>query len=315
VRIVATAEVPAIGREAFASLGEIVVERGDGAGVLAEADVLIVRGGRVDAEFLARAPRLRAIARSGAGYDNLDVAEATRRGIPIVYAPGQGSQPVAEGTIALMLAAAKRLGELGRVVVEGRWESRYRISGLDIDGSCAGVIGLGAIGRRVADLCRGLGMDTIACDPGLDRSDEPLVPLVALDELLERSDVISLHCGLSDETRGLVDRRLLARVKPGAVLVNVARGQIIESEDVLAEPLGATGPGTPAVLGSTGGLHAACGRAHPALERGGLRCPGRRDRRRTRGRVTAQRAEPRGGGSANESPVGDLSRATGRRGV
>jgi D-3-phosphoglycerate dehydrogenase / 2-oxoglutarate reductase len=235
MRIVATAEVPAIAREAFASLGDILVDGADGG--LADADVLIVRGNRVDADILSLAPRLRAIARTGAGYDNLDVREATRRGIPIVYAPGRGSRPVAEGTIALMLAATKRLGELGRVVDEGRWESRYQVSGMDIEGSCLGVVGFGSIGRKVAGLCRKLGMDAIAHDPGLDRSGDPAVPLVTLAELVARSDVVSLHCGLSEETRGLVNRELLARFKPGAVLVNVARGQIVESEDVLADAL------------------------------------------------------------------------------
>jgi D-3-phosphoglycerate dehydrogenase / 2-oxoglutarate reductase len=99
------------------------------------------------------------------------------------------------------------------------------------------VVGYGSIGRRVAHLCRGLGMETIAFDPALEPFSDPQVELVALEELLERADVITLHCGLTEQTRGLVDRRLLARVKPGAILVNAARGQIVESEDALAEAL------------------------------------------------------------------------------
>jgi phosphoglycerate dehydrogenase-like enzyme len=239
VRIVATAEVPAVARRAFAPLGEIVVRA---AGLAGEprAEVLIVRGTPLDAETLAGLPDLRAIARTGAGYDNLDVAAATRRGVPIVYAPGIGSQPVAEGTVALILAAAKRLRELGAMVERAAWASRYEVAGLDIEGACLGVVGYGSIGRRVARLCRGLGMEVIAYDPAIDAFAEPTVELVALEELLERSDVITLHCGLTEHTRGLVDRRLLARVKPGAILVNVARGQIVESEDVLADAL-ATG--------------------------------------------------------------------------
>ena len=157
--------------------------------------------------------------------------------MPIVYAPGVGSQPVAEGTVALMLAAAKRLRELGAVVERAAWASRYEVAGLDIEGACLGIVGYGSIGRRVGRLCRGLGMEVIAYDPALEPFAEPQVELVALEELLERADVISLHCGLTDDTRGLVDRRLLARVKPGAVLVNVARGEIVESEDALADAL------------------------------------------------------------------------------
>jgi phosphoglycerate dehydrogenase-like enzyme len=235
VRIVATAEVPPVARAAFAALGEIVVR----ACLTREprAEVLIVRGTRVDEETLELLPGLRAIARTGAGVDNLDVDAATRRGIPIVYAPGIGSQPVAEGTVALMLAAAKRLRELGDVVGQASWTSRYELAGLDIEGACLGVIGYGSIGRRVARLCRGLGMETIAYDPALEPLADPDVELVPLEELLERADVITLHCDLTDQTRGLVGRRLLARVKPGAVLVNVARGAIVESEDVLAEAL------------------------------------------------------------------------------
>lgn len=237
MRIVATAEVPPVAREAFAALGEISVpSSGDGA-VFAGAEVLIVRGARVGGEALGRAPRLRVIARTGAGYDNLDVAEATRRGIPIVYAPGVGSQPVAEGTVALMLAAAKRLQERSLVVREGAWHARYEVSALDIDGACLGIIGLGAIGRRVARLGGLLGMSVIACDPALEGEPQSFAHLVSLEELVARADVISLHCGLTEQTRGLVDRGLLARVKPGAVLVNVARGPIIESEDVLADAL------------------------------------------------------------------------------
>ena len=106
--------------------------------------------------------------------------------------------------------------------------------GLDLEGACAGVVGLGAIGRRVAALCRALGMVVIAHDPAASSSP---FELVSLEELVARADVITLHCALTGRTRGLIDRALLARAKPGAVLVNVARGSIVESEDVLADAL------------------------------------------------------------------------------
>ncbi|MEA2377840.1 MAG: D-3-phosphoglycerate dehydrogenase / 2-oxoglutarate reductase [Thermoleophilaceae bacterium] len=236
MRIVATAEVPAVAHRAFAPLGEILVRAGGLAGEPC-VEVLIVRGTPLDADTLADLPDLRAIARTGAGYDNLDVAAATRQGVPIVYAPGLGSRPVAEGTVALILAAAKRLRELGAVVADGTWASRYEIAALDIEGACLGVVGYGSIGRLVARLCSGLGMEVIAYDPALDPFAEPDVELVALEDLLERADVITLHCGLTEHTRGLVDGRLLARVKPGTILVNVARGQLVESADVLADAL------------------------------------------------------------------------------
>jgi D-3-phosphoglycerate dehydrogenase / 2-oxoglutarate reductase len=235
VRIVSTAEVPAVARHAFAGVGPIEVIHDGHA--FAAAEVLIVRATRVDADALSRAASLRVIARTGAGYDNIDVEAATRLGIPIVYAPGMGSQPVAEGTVALMLAAAKRLPELDRLVRHARWDSRYEITGLDVEGACLGIVGFGAIGRRVARLCHGLGMRVIAHDPALAGLRQSGVSLVTLDELVARADVISLHCELTDRTHGLIDRELLERVKPGAILVNVARGEIVESEDALADAL------------------------------------------------------------------------------
>lgn len=237
MRIVATADVPTVAREAFAPLGEIIVDGTCDGEALAEAEILIVRGTRLDATHLEWASHLRAIARTGAGYDNLDVEAATERGVPIVYAPGRGSQPVAEGTIALILAAAKRLRELGSAMSETGWASRYQIVGLDIDGACLGIVGLGAIGRRVAQLCAALGMEVIAHDPAAGAATPAGIELVSLAGLVARADVISLHCALTDSTRGLVDRALLSRVKPGAILVNVARGEVVESEDVLADAL------------------------------------------------------------------------------
>lgn len=240
MRIVATADVPAVARQAFARLGEIVVDGGANGTLVADAEVLIVRGTRVDAALLARARSLRALARTGAGYDNVDVEAATRGGIPVLYAPGVGSQPVAEGAVALILAASKRLRALGAVVEEGTWGSRYDVVGLDLAGACLGIVGFGAIGQRVAVLARALGMRVVAHDPATRRASAPGVELVALAELLARADVISLHCALTDETRGLVDRAFLAHVKAGAILVNVARGEVVESDDVLADAL-ATG--------------------------------------------------------------------------
>lgn len=232
MRIVATDEVPPVAHRAFAPLGRILVRSDDPA-----AELLIVRGRRLAAADLERLPALRAIARTGAGYDNVDVEAATRRGVPIVYAPAVGSRPVAEGAVALMLAAAKQLRELGSVVESSQWARRYDTPVLDIDTACLGVVGFGSIGREVARLCRGLGMDVVAYDPAIDGLAEAGTELVALEELLERADVITLHCELTADTLGLVDRSFIGRVKHGAILVNVARGQIVESEDVLADAL------------------------------------------------------------------------------
>jgi D-3-phosphoglycerate dehydrogenase / 2-oxoglutarate reductase len=162
----------------------------------------------------------------------VDVEAATRLRVPVVYAPGIGSRPIAEGALALILAAAKRLRELGAVVHESGWAARYGVVGLDIEGACLGVVGFGAIGREVARLCSALGMHVLAHDPASEGAE-----LVSLAELAARADVITLHCALTGRTRGLVDRNFLAGVKPGAILVNASRGEVVEDEDVLADAL------------------------------------------------------------------------------
>jgi phosphoglycerate dehydrogenase-like enzyme len=203
-----------------------------------DAEVLLARGSHITGAVIDAAPRLRVIARTGAGYDGVDLAAATERGIPVLYAPGAGTVPVAEGTLALMLAAAKRLDELGTMVRTGAWEARYDLEAVDLHGAVLGIVGFGSIGREVARLARAFGMRVMACDPAFApipglRFVEP----VGLRELAARADVISLHCALTDGTRGMVDRELLRIAKPGAILVNVARGAIVESDDLLVEAL------------------------------------------------------------------------------
>jgi D-3-phosphoglycerate dehydrogenase len=234
MRIVATAPVPSIAARAFAGLGTIEVARDPAA--VRDAEVLLVRGAHVSAATIAAAPRLRIIARTGAGYDGVDVAAATERGIPVLYAPGAGTVPVAEGTLALMLAAAKRLSELGALVRAGAWDDRYGLETFDLHGAVLGIVGLGSIGREVARLGRAFGMTVLACDPAL-RADDGCVEPVDLAQLVARADVVSLHCALTEGTRGMIDRDLLRSGKRGAILVNVARGAIVESNDVLLEAL------------------------------------------------------------------------------
>jgi phosphoglycerate dehydrogenase-like enzyme len=244
MRVVATSSVPQVARDLFAPIGEILVLGVDGdAALLAEAEVLVVRGGRVDAGMLASASSLRAVARTGAGYDNIDLEAATRLGIPVVYAPGSGVRAVAEGAFALIVAAAKRLGELEQVVRSGTWESRYEPVGKDLHGSMLGVVGLGRIGLEVARLGHAVGMQVIAFDPALASPPAhaalPVGLRGSLQEVVGDADVVTLHCALTPQTHGMVNRALLARCKPGAVFVNAARGPMVESEDTLLEALDA----------------------------------------------------------------------------
>jgi D-3-phosphoglycerate dehydrogenase len=236
VRIVATDPVPKRARALFASLGEIEVNGTPHGPGLAEAEILLVRGTRVDAGTIASAPCLRVIARTGSGYDGVDLAAATARGIPVLYAPEAGTVPVAEGAFALILAAAKRMRELGEVLRLGDWGGRYDIETADLRGATLGIVGFGRIGQEVGRIGAAFGMHVLAHDPFA--GDGPVAAeLVPLDELVRRADVITLHCALTPSTRGMIDRRLLAITKPGAILVNVARGAIVESDGALLEAL------------------------------------------------------------------------------
>ena len=243
LRIAATAEVSAVARQAFEELGPIELIQPADRQALASAQVLIVRGQAVDDQLLDHAPSLRVIARTGAGLDAIDLNAATRRGIPVVYAPGVGALPMAEGALALILAVRKRLKELGQLLVDARWQDRYRYEPGDLAGSVLGIVGLGRVGAEVARLGAGLGMTVIAHEsrPGPRYIDgrHQAVPNLSLAELFSRADIISLHCDLNESTRGMVDRELMSHAGPGAILVNASRGEVIDDDEVLLEALDA----------------------------------------------------------------------------
>ncbi len=203
--------------------------------------MLIVRAERLTEADLGRAGKLRVIARTGVGVDNIDVAAATRMGIPVVFAPGAGVRPIAEGAMALILAAAKRLGELGAVLRQDLWPTRYALEPLDLKGATLGIVGFGRIGREVAKLAASFGMRILACDPIAEPAvldgDGVGVEFVDLPDLMKAADVVSLHCPLTDETRGMIDAEAMASMKPGAILVNVARGGVVASDQVLIDAL------------------------------------------------------------------------------
>jgi phosphoglycerate dehydrogenase-like enzyme len=181
---------------------------------LANAEGAIVRADAVvDGALLARAPRLRVLARTGVGVDLVDLEEASARGIAVVITPGAGTRAVAEGVLAHALHLVKRLAPLTRLVREGRWAERAGVAVGDLDGATIGIIGYGRIGRRVGELAAAFGMRVLAHDPispppaDVDRPD--------LGELAEASDVLTLHAPLTAATYHLVDARLLGRVRPG----------------------------------------------------------------------------------------------------
>jgi phosphoglycerate dehydrogenase-like enzyme len=201
---------------------------------------VIARGmTQISAAVIRAGADLRVIGRTGSGYDSIDLEAATGRRIPVVYAPGAGARAVAEGTLCMILACAKRLRELDIQTREGKWEAREKFALGDLEGAVLGIVGLGRIGREVTRLAKHFGMRILTYDPLISRqtAEHSGAELVELDDLLGKSDFISLHAPSNKQTRGMINRERLQRVKQGAVLVNLARGGLLESLDVLDESL------------------------------------------------------------------------------
>ena len=189
----------------------------------------------IDASVIAAADRLKLIARYGVGVDRVDLEAATRRGIAVSNTPGANSAAVAELTIGLMLALARQICMANRAVREGRWP---RIAGVGLGGKTVGLVGFGAIGRETARRLAAFGCRVLVADPYV--SPEAVIACgagpAALDELLPSSDVVCLHAAATPETTGMVNASFLGRMKPGAFLVNTARGELID-EAALAQAI------------------------------------------------------------------------------
>lgn len=201
------------------------------------SDALVVRSRtRVTPDLLDRGRRLRLVARAGIGVDNIDVDAATARGILVVNAPLGNVRSTAEHTVALIFALARRLTGADRAVRNGTWKAGYE--GMQLAGKRLGVVGVGKIGRQVAAMGSALGMEVLAHDPYLPDSAWPELGLypVSLDALLSASDVVTLHVPLLDATRGLIGAEKLGSMKRGSLLVNCARGGLVD-EGALAAAL------------------------------------------------------------------------------
>lgn len=197
-----------------------------------EADALLVRSATtVDAEVLAAAPKLKIVARAGVGLDNVDVDAATARGVLVVNAPTSNIHSAAEHAIALMLAAARQIAPADASLRERTWK-RSSFSGTELYGKTVGVVGLGRIGQLVAQRLAAFGTELLAYDPYVSsaRAAQLGIELVTLDELLTRSDFISVHLPKTPETAGLIGKEALAKTKPGVIIVNAARGGLIDEE-------------------------------------------------------------------------------------
>jgi D-3-phosphoglycerate dehydrogenase len=205
---------------------------------LATAHALIVRSKtKVGPDVLALAPQLRVIGRAGVGVDNIDLVASTERGIPVLNAPAGNTVSAAELTMALILAAARRVPAADRSVRAGEW-ARARFSGQELRSKTLGLVGAGRIGGEVARRAQAFGMNVLCYDPYLteERAEDLRVRPAALEDVLESADVLSLHVPLTSSTEGMIGGEQLARMKPTAILVNVARGGIVD-EEALAQAL------------------------------------------------------------------------------
>ena len=205
---------------------------------IADADALIIRSAtQVTAEVIAAGKQLAVIGRAGIGVDNVDVGAATARGIVVMNTPGGNTVTTAEHAIALLVALARHIPQATASMKSGKWDKKSFV-GMELYNRTLGVIGLGNIGRIVAQRARGLGMKVVAYDPFLsaDAAAKLEVELLDLDSLLARSDALSVHVPRTADTAGLLGRAAFAKARPGVLVVNAARGGIVD-EDALLEAL------------------------------------------------------------------------------
>ena len=198
---------------------------------VAGADALIVRSAtRADAEVIAAGAKLKVIGRAGIGVDNIDRVAAAARGIVVVNAPMANATATAEHTLAMMLAACRQIPAAHASVAAGEWR-RADFVGVELSGRTLGVVGFGRIGRMVAERARAFGMRIVAYDPYVtaEAGAAAGATMLALDALLSQADVITLHTIASPETYHLIDEAAIARMKPGAILVNCARGTLVDA--------------------------------------------------------------------------------------
>ena len=201
---------------------------------LPEYDALVVRSQvQVDAEAIAAGTRLQVIGRAGVGVDNVDLDAATRAGITVVNAPTGNTIAAAEHTLALLYGGARRIAAADASVRRGEWK-RAEFTGHELRGRTLGIVGLGKIGQAIAARAIAMEMTVLASDPFVtaEAAAHHGVELVSFESILARSDVITVHVPMTRATRGLIGREQLKQMKPGAILLNVARGGVVDEAAV-----------------------------------------------------------------------------------
>ncbi|HUY94771.1 MAG TPA: phosphoglycerate dehydrogenase [Terracidiphilus sp.] len=203
---------------------------------LADADALVVRSAvQVDDALMEKAPKLRVIGRAGVGVDNIDADAATRRGIVVMNTPGANAVAVAELTLGLMIALARKLPAADSSMHAGRWEKKS-LQGSELRGKTLGILGLGRVGLEVARRARGFGLEIAGSDPFVSAAvaRENGIRLVPLDELFAASDYLTLHVGLTPQTERVINAKTLASMKKGVRIVNCARGELVDDAALVA---------------------------------------------------------------------------------
>ncbi len=233
--------------EAMHRLGErfevVIPDSGDEAVLIEaakDAEAIVLRTNTtVSRTVIEQCPELKIVSRTGAGVDNVDVDAASEHGVLVCNVAGVNSVSVAEQAVTLMLSVLKRVPGMDAAVRAGNWKARRGNTTREAAGKTVGVVGMGNIGRKVATICsRGLGMQVLAYDPYARDAilSEGYTVADTLEQLFAESDVVTLHCPNTPETRNLITRELLAAMKPSAVLINTARGEVVD-EEALVEML------------------------------------------------------------------------------
>ncbi len=204
---------------------------------LSSADAVLCWLERVDRAALAAAPRLKVVSRYGVGFDTVDIAACTERGIPVMVVNGTNDLSVAEHAMMLMLAVARRVLDNDQIVKAGGWWAKDGPGMVDLAGRSVLVVGYGRIGSRVANYCRAFQMKVMVMDPGFHPARiaaDGFTPIRDLQAGLAAADVVTLHCPLSPATHHLMDTAAFAALRPGAILVNTARGPIVEEAALIS---------------------------------------------------------------------------------
>lgn len=215
----------------------VVAETGDTAELVRlakDADAILTCFAKVSQEVLDAAPRCRTVARYGVGVDNIDVDHATRLGMIVSNVPDYCSEEVADHALLMLLALSRRLLPLARQISDGGWDGTAVPTPIRLRGKVLGLVGLGTIGQALIPRAQALGMDVIALRRRTGETPDDVRTVSSLEELLAEADLVSLHCPLTADTRGLIGAAELAAMKPTAVLLNTARGPLVDTEALVA---------------------------------------------------------------------------------